>query len=88
MGLTDSPYRSIQLMVRLKMEAYGEKLDLANPFYWTVVRLNLPGQKGYRSDLPWVMKIRWDGHLACEVFLYVADRRATGFRREICWAAG
>ena len=34
------------------------------------------------------MKIRWDGHLACEVYLYVDDGRATGFCREICWAAG
>ena len=49
--------------------------------------MNLPGKKGYGSDLPWVMKIRWDGHLACEVFLYVDDGHATGFFREICWAA-
>ena len=87
MGLTDSPYRSVQSMDRLKMTAYGDKSDLANPFHWVVVRLNLPGKKGYRSDLPWVMKIRWDGHLACEVFLYVDDGRATGFCRKICWAA-
>ena len=33
------------------------------------------------------MKTRWDGHLACEVFLYDDDGRATGFCREICWAA-
>ena len=69
------------------MKAYGDKTDIANPFHWVTVRLNLPGRKGYRSDLPWVMKIRWDGHLSCEVFLYVDDGRATGFCREICWAA-
>ena len=83
MGLTDSPYRSIQPMIRLKMDAYGDKTDIANPFHWVTVRLNLPGKKDYRSDLPWVMKIRWDGHLPCEVFLYVEDGRATGFRQEI-----
>ena len=33
------------------------------------------------------MKIRWDGHLATEVYFYVDDGRATGFCREICWAA-
>ena len=47
MGLTDSPYRSIQPMIRLKMDAYGDKTDVANPFHWSTVRLNLPGKKGY-----------------------------------------
>jgi hypothetical protein len=42
------------------------------------VVFNLPGSKGYRADLPWVMKIRWDGELAAEVFVYVDDGRATG----------
>ena len=79
MGLTDSPYRSIQPMIRLKMDAYDNKTDIGNPFHWSIVRFNFPGKKVYRSDLPWVMKIRWDGHLACEVFLYVDDGRATGF---------
>ena len=41
----------------------------------------------YRPDLPWVMKVRLDSHLACEVFVYVDDGRITGFCREICWAA-
>ena len=87
MGLTDSPYRSIQWMIRLKMEAYGDPSDRANPFHWARVVLNLPGEDGYRPHLPWVMKLRWDGHLATEVFYYVDDGRATGFCREICWAA-
>ena len=47
MGLTDSPYRSVQSMVRLKIAAYGDKSDLANPFHWVYVTLNLPGTKGY-----------------------------------------
>ena len=87
MGLTDSPCRSIQTMIRLKMYVYGDKTDIANPFHWLTVQLNFPGKKGHRSDLPWMMKICWDGHLACEGFLYVDDGRATGFCREICWAA-
>ena len=33
------------------------------------------------------MKIRWDGHLATKVYMYVDYGRATGFCREICWAA-
>ena len=49
--------------------------------------MNLTGTKRYRSDLPWVMKIRCDGHLATEIYTDVDDRRATGFCREIFWAA-
>ena len=49
--------------------------------------LNLPGSEDYRPDLPWVMKVRFDGHLACEVFVYVDDGRITGFCQEICWVA-
>ena len=87
MGLTDSPYRSIQWLLRLKMEAYGDHTCRANPFHWDRVVLNLPGTRDYRPDLPWVMKLRWDGHLATEVFIYCDDGRCVGFCREICWAA-
>ena len=52
------------------------------------VVFNLPGSKGYRADLPWVMKIRWDGQLAAEVFVYVDDGRATGPTEFLAWQAG
>ena len=87
MGLRDSPYRSIQQLIRLKMDAYGDRRDKTNPFHWERVVLNFPGSEDYRPDLPWVMKVRFDGHLASEVFIYVDDGRITGFCREICWAA-
>jgi hypothetical protein len=64
MGLRDSPYRSLQWQVRLMYEVYGDRKDRTNPYHWTRVEFNLPGSKGYRSDLPWVMKLREDGHLA------------------------
>ena len=52
------------------------------------VVFNLPGSKGYRADLPWVMKIRWDGQLAAEVFVYVDDGRATRPMEFLAWQAG
>ena len=73
MGLRDSPYCSLQWQARLKLEVYGDCRALANPFHWDRVVFNQPGSKGYRADLPWVMKIRWDGELAAEVFVYVDD---------------
>jgi hypothetical protein len=87
MGLRDSPYRSLQWQTRLKLEVYGNRRQRANPFHWDRVVLNLPGAKGYRADLPWVMKIRWDGHLAAEVFVYVDDGRAIGPTEHLTWQA-
>ena len=52
MGLRDSPYRSLQWQVRLKLEVYGDRKALGNPYHWDRVEFNLPGSKGYRSDLP------------------------------------
>jgi len=87
MGLRDSPYRSLQWQVRLKLEVYGDRKALGNPYHWDRVEFNLPGSKGYRSDLPWVMKIRADGHLAAEIFVYVDDGRTTGHSPRLTWAA-
>ena len=87
MGLRDSPYRSLQWQVRLKLVVYGDRKNLANPFHWDHVRLNLPGLPGYRADLPWVMKIRADGSIAAEIFVYVDDRRAMGHSAEMAWQA-
>jgi hypothetical protein len=83
MGLRDLPYRSLQWQVRLKYKVYGDRWDLANPFHWDKVVFNLPGSKGYRLNLPWVMKIRANGHLAAEIFVYVDDGRPTGHSQEL-----
>ena len=85
MGLRDSPYRSLQWQTRLKFEVYGNRKLLSNPFYWERVEFNLPRSRGYRSDLPWVMKIREDGHLAAEVFEYVNNGLATGHSQDLTW---
>ncbi len=87
MGLKDSPYRSMQLMIKAKYIAYGDRTDDANPFQWETVVLNLPGNKDYDPTLPWVMKVRQDGHLACEVYIYVDDGRFTGWCKMECWKA-
>ncbi|EJK52624.1 hypothetical protein THAOC_28082 [Thalassiosira oceanica] len=79
---------SIQLMTRVKLVAYGDRRVRTNPFHWERVVFNLLGTSDYRPDLPWVMKVRFfDGHLACEVFVYVDDSRATGHSRWILWRA-
>ena len=87
MGMKDSPYRSIQLMLMTKWLAYGEKSKENNPFQWERVELNLPGSEDYDPSLPWVMKVRRDGHLACEIYIYVDDCRITGWSKLECWRA-
>jgi hypothetical protein len=87
MELWDSPYHSLQWQVRLKLEVYGDRRLRTNLFHWEKVIFNLPGSKGYRADLPWVMKIRGDGDLAVEVFVYVDDGRAIEPTKFLMWQA-
>ena len=49
-GLWDSPYRSIQLLIWLKIEAYGDRWDRSNPFHWEKVIYNLPGPRIIAQD--------------------------------------
>jgi hypothetical protein len=85
MGLHDFLYRSLQWQTWLKFEIYGNRELLSNPFHWERVKFNLPGSRGYRSDLPWVMKIREDDHLAAEVFEYINDGQATSHSKDLTW---
>ena len=78
MGLQDSPYCSIQHLIRLKFIADGDRKDTGNPFHLSRVVYNLPGIKDYDSTKPWVMKVWPDGHLASEIFVYLDEKRATG----------
>jgi hypothetical protein len=85
MGLRDLPYRSLQWQVRLKLEVYGNRQVLTNHFHWDHIKFNLPGSWGYQSDLPWVMKIRANGLLATEIFVYVDNERAIGATADLAW---
>ena len=35
-----------------------------------------------------MMKVRFDGHSACGVYVYADNGRVTGHCRELCWASG
>jgi hypothetical protein len=87
MGLRDSPYQSLQWQARLKLELYGDRRIRSDPFHWERVIFNLPGSKGYRADLPWVFKLRWDGKLGVKVFVYVEDGRVIGLTELLTWMA-
>ena len=87
MGMKDSPYRSIQMMLMAKVEAYGDRNQHDNPFGWDRVVLNLPADKHYDSTLPKVFKVRRDYHIASEIYVYVDDARVTAWCKEECWRA-
>ena len=87
MGLTDPPYRYLKLLINFKFTAYGERKYPLNPFQWSQVQLNLPGDESYTPKLSWVTKVRSDGHLASEVFIYVDDGQIIAHSELVCWQA-
>eukprot|EP00956_Cyclotella_meneghiniana_P033568 scaffold97112_cov54-Cyclotella_meneghiniana.AAC.1 len=87
MGLRDSPGRSGQMMILAKELAYGDRHDATNPFQWDRVVLNLPGSEHYEPRLPWVFKLRKDGTVASEAYIYVDDNRVTAATKIQAWWA-
>ena len=87
MGLTDSPYLYFQLLIHVKFIAYGERKDALNPFQWSHAKLNMPEDGYYTPKLVWVMKVRYDSHLASEVFIYVDDGRIIAHSELVCCQA-
>ena len=52
MGLKDSQYLSLQLMIKAQHCAHGDRHDPTNPFQGEVVMLNLPGDVSAVSAVP------------------------------------
>ena len=54
MGIADSPYLSLQLLIHIKLIAiaYGERKDPLNSFQWSHPKLNIPGDEYYTPKLP------------------------------------
>ena len=72
-GQTDSPGRSIQMGVKGKQLALGDRIDPMNPYQWDHVEMNLPGNPSYNPTRPWVSKRRKDGCIASDSSVYVDD---------------
>ena len=87
MGLTDSPYRSLQLLIHIKFITYGYRKDVLNPFQWSHAKLNLLVNESYTPKFPSVTKVRLDGHLSSELFIYVDNGRIIAHLELVCWQA-
>ncbi len=88
MGLKSSPYQACQAMMVVEEMIRGNRHDPHNPFRWDSVIENLPGSENYDPTKPWIYKVRLsDGHIACDIFIYVDDLRITGWSRGEAWKA-
>jgi hypothetical protein len=87
MGGTFSPYQTGKGMGHAKEMIMGDPNDCSDVFQWKEVRLNLPGVEDYDPSLSWVSKIREDGRVAADLFIYMDDLRPTGPDAEECWRA-
>jgi hypothetical protein len=66
------------MLLTAKVISYGRCSDPGNAFGWVKVVLNLPGLWDYDPHLPWVLKQRANGTIACEIYIYVDDGKVTG----------
>ena len=88
MGLTSSPWVTTRLFAWAMEFIKGDRRDPMNPFHWTEVRLNLPGDPKYDPSLPRVY--RWNPvalAIACECVTFVDDLRSIGPTIELIYRA-
>jgi hypothetical protein len=87
MGGTFSPYQTGQVMGHAKEFIMGYTNDEQNVYQRKEVRLNLPGSSDYDPSLAWVAKMREDGRVAADLFIYMDDLRPMGMDANECWRA-
>jgi len=85
MGFRPAPYLTTREMRRVEPFLKGDRCKAGNPFEWDYVKLNLPGNDAYNPSKPRVYKIRKDGKIAGDLFVYIDDLRITGVSEESCW---
>ena len=64
MVLKTSPYLTTHIKELAEEFIWGDSCDCNNPFQWSNIRLNFPGDYKYSPSLPWVQNITKEGNLA------------------------
>ena len=88
MGMLPSPYITIRLFAWAMEIIKGNRLDENNPFHWSELKLNCPGDSCYDPGLP--VAFKWNpiaNGIACDCKTFVDDLRSTGPTRELTKAA-
>ena len=87
MGMLPSPWVTTRLFAWAMEFMKGDRRDPANPFHWSEVRMDLPGDPTYDCSMPRVYK--WNGVvgcIACDCKTFVDDSRTIGSTRALCRA--
>ena len=85
MGLSQSPYCSIQSGLLAKRLIIGDRTDVNNPLHWDHIEENLPFSETYKASLPKLKKVRIDGLHGSEIIVYVDDIRDIAATEELAW---
>jgi hypothetical protein len=85
MGMKPSPYNAVRFYYWGEEFGKGNLRNLANPFGYDMVVMNLPGMDTYDTTKPKLMKVNsLTGVIAGDVVTFVDDVRITGSSREHC----
>jgi hypothetical protein len=86
MGLATSPHGYVKMQMLAEELVQGKLCCPFNPFFFDLVRLNLPGSERYDPSIPRVSKVdSRSGRLAADMSTYVDDVRNTGSSALHCW---
>ena len=77
MGFKPSPYLTTRDVRRIEEFLLGDRHNPNNVFRWSKVVFNLPGSSSYNPSLPRVYRIRIEGDIAGDLFIYIDDLRVT-----------
>jgi len=85
MGMKNSPYVCIKGFLLALEIIKGDPQDPKNPFHWSSVILNLPGDPNYDPSRPRLQKVKGTtNQLASLIISYVDDMRAAGASADEC----
>ena len=87
MGFRASPYLAVKAFGFTTDVIRGDRTDETNPFGFTHVSINLPGQASYNPALPWICKMHGKEESA-DVVVYMDDIRPFGGSEMRCRRAG
>lgn len=86
-GLSNSPYNSIQSVLYAKQLVMGDKKDRENPLHRERIEDNLPFLAAYKALLPKLTKICVNGGHGSEIVVYVDNVRIIACLEDLAWKA-
>lgn len=85
MGFRPSPYLATQQLLKANNYLMGDRREESNPFHWSKIVLNLPGDPDYDPTRDFVYKLHPSGDIANDKHTYIDDLRLTGRTLKELW---